>query len=93
MNLKNEYPRIQAALRQAFKELLALSPEKLSARLNKGETNMATTRKVDYEELIAEMLETMEECDGEDIAEIFNEICANKAEYLGDDQWKITVQL
>ena len=54
---------------------------------------MATTRKVDYEELIAEMLETMEECDGEDIAEIFNEICANKAEYLGDNQWKITVQL
>jgi len=47
-------------------------------------------RVVDEKGIIAEMVEVLSEMDGDDLANAHNEVCANRAEYIEDSQWKIT---
>jgi len=54
---------------------------------------MTDQRTLVYEDLMSEMLEVIEQLDGDKVAEIFNHVCANKAKYLEDGLWLITVKL
>ena len=52
-----------------------------------------TTRTVNEKEIIAEIVEVLEQLDGDDLADAHNQVCANRAEYVEDNEWVITVQL
>ena len=41
-----------------------------------------------YQEVIDNITDVMEELDGEQIAEIYNQICSGNIEYIEDSVWK-----
>lgn len=49
-------------------------------------------RSVNEKEIIAEIVEVLEQLDGDDLAEAHNQICANHAVYISDNEWIIKVQ-
>lgn len=54
---------------------------------------MSKTRILDDVELIEEILEVLEQMDSEDLAEVHNKICANRAETIEENKFKISVIL
>jgi len=54
---------------------------------------MAMKREVDEQGIIAEIVEVLQQLDGDDLADAHNQICANYAEYIEDSNWTITTML
>jgi hypothetical protein len=54
---------------------------------------MPKQRTVTDKEIISEIVEVLEQLDGDDLADVHNYVCANEAEYVEDNMWLIKVLL
>ncbi len=50
---------------------------------------MSDDRQMTYEELIRSIADFLENSDGEYIAEVYNTICSEPIQYVGDSIWEL----
>ena len=43
-----------------------------------------------FDEVIENLSDTLDELDGDVIADIFNHVCCKKIRYVGDSEWQFT---
>ena len=50
---------------------------------------MSNDKQMTYEEVIQSIISVLEGSDGEYIAEVYNQICSEPIQYIGDSIWKL----
>ena len=50
---------------------------------------MSNDKQMTYEEVIQSIVDVLERSDGEYIAEVYNQICSEPIQYIGDSIWKL----
>ena len=50
---------------------------------------MSNDKQMTYEEVIQSIISVLEGSDGEYMAEVYNQICSEPIQYIGDSIWKL----